>query len=175
MRRQGHLPSVKRRAIRTTLLIVGEGYAEVAFLKHLKSLYITRGMSVHIQIFNAYGKGAAHVVGVAIRHSLNASYDRKAALLDTDTDWTEAAKTSAKNAGITVFPSSPCFEATLLKIKKIVARGHTSSSLKKRVLQSLGHSADDTNLYARHFDQATIESARSRIAELDALIKLIIP
>ena len=175
MKRKGHMPSVQRHAIRTTVLLVGEGYAEVAFLKHLKSLYVTRGMHVHIQIFNAYGKGAANVVGVAIRHSLNASYDRKAALLDTDTDWTEDAKISAKNSGITVFPSTPCFEATLLKIKKIFARGHTPSALKKRVQQALGYPADDTNLYARHFDQATIESARSRIAELDSLIKVIMP
>jgi len=169
------MPSVQRRAIRTTVLLVGEGYAEVAFLKHLKSLYVTRGMRVHIQIFNAYGKGAANVVGVAIRHSLNASYDRKAALLDTDTDWTEDAKISAKNSGITVFASSPCLEAMLLKIKEIAPRGSTSAALKKRLLQSLEYSADNPNLYARHFDQATIENARTRIAELDGLIKLIIP
>ncbi len=65
--------SVKRHAIRTTVLLVGEGDAEVEFLKHLKSLYVPRGMPVHVKIFNAYGKGAANVVSVAIRQSSNAS------------------------------------------------------------------------------------------------------
>jgi len=175
MKRRLRIPSAKRHAIRTTVLFVGEGYAEVEFLKHLKSLYVPRGMPVHIKIFNAYGKGAAHVVSVANRHSLNASYDRKGALLDTDTDWTEAVKKDAIDAGITVFASSPCLEAMLLKVKKIAAHGYTSAALKKRLLQSLEYSADDPNLYARHFDQATIENARTRIAELDGLIKLIIP
>jgi len=63
----------------------------------------------------------------------------------------------------------------LLKIKKIAPRGYTSAALKKRLLQSRGYSADDPDLYDRRFDQATIESARARIAELDGLIKLIVP
>lgn len=46
---------------RKTLLIVGEGYDEVAFLKHLKQFPGVCGQGVEIAIKNAHGKGAAGV------------------------------------------------------------------------------------------------------------------
>ncbi len=172
---QGPGMRAKRFAVQTTVLLVGEGYAEVAFLKHLKSLYVTRGNGVSVQIFNSYGKGAANVVNVAVKHSQNATYDRKGALLDTDTDWTGNVSNVAKRAGIEVIASSPCLEATLLRIKGISSNAATSSKLKKRIQQELGLPANDKNLYERQFDRATLEIARARVSELDSLIKLISP
>gem|GEM_PF-2578925 len=40
-----------------TLLIVGEGRHEEAFLNHLKQLYVPRGCGLSVTIKNARGKG----------------------------------------------------------------------------------------------------------------------
>ena len=51
-----------RRQARKTVLVVGEGHSEVAFLRHLKSLYAPRSCGVAVNISNAHGKGPAHVI-----------------------------------------------------------------------------------------------------------------
>ena len=91
--------AVRRRAARTVLL-VGEGDAEVLFLQHLKSLYVQRGSGVAVTIKNARGKGAAHVVDFARRQSSNAAFDAVAALLDTDTDWSDKTQAAARKARV---------------------------------------------------------------------------
>lgn len=81
MKREPH-----RRQVARTVLVVGEGDAEVLFLQHLKALYVQRGSGVVVTIKNARGKGAANVVDFAARQSRNAAYDLVVALLDTDSD-----------------------------------------------------------------------------------------
>ena len=46
-----------------TLLLVGEGETEVAFLSHVKALYAPRGCGLAIKVICARGKGAAHGSG----------------------------------------------------------------------------------------------------------------
>jgi hypothetical protein len=79
---------MKKWKARKTLLIVGEGYDEVAFLNHLKQFPGVCGRGVEITVRNARGKGAAGVIDCAIKLTANAAYDQVAVLLDTDTDWT---------------------------------------------------------------------------------------
>lgn len=79
----------KLRQVARTVLLVGEGDAEVQFMQHLKGLYVQRGSGIVVTIKNARGKGAAHVVDFAFRQSRNAAYDMKATLLDTDADWND--------------------------------------------------------------------------------------
>lgn len=53
-----------------TLLIVGEGYGEVAFLNHIKQFPGACGNGVKITIKNARGKGAGNVVDYAMELEL---------------------------------------------------------------------------------------------------------
>ena len=46
-----------RRAARHTILLVGEGATDWAFLKYIKSLYIIRGCGVSAKVLNATVKG----------------------------------------------------------------------------------------------------------------------
>jgi hypothetical protein len=90
-----------------TLLIVGEGYHEEAFLNHVKQLYAPRGCGLSVSIKNARGKGAKHVVDWAIRQAANTAYDSVAAMLDTDQDWSPAVEKQArakKDSGSGVSP-----------------------------------------------------------------------
>ncbi len=101
---------------RRTLLFVGEGAHEVAFLSHLKNLFVLRGCGLHVKIKNARGKGALHVVEWAVKQIRSAAYDTCAVLVDTDTDFTpEVAKIAKKNK-IILLKSEPCLEALLLRV-----------------------------------------------------------
>ena len=70
------MPARKRRTAYHTVLVVGEGTTECAFLRHIKTLYNSRGCGVSVTIRNAHGKGPDHVVDYAIRQCRNAEYDR---------------------------------------------------------------------------------------------------
>ena len=119
-----------RRYVRRTVLLVGEGYAEVAFIEHLKALYVARGSGLVLTVKNARGKGALHVVDVAIRQSRNAAFDVKAALLDTDTDWNDKTQAIARKAKVQVVPCNPCIEAMLLSLHGDVAQGRSTAQHK---------------------------------------------
>jgi hypothetical protein len=70
-----------------TMLVVGEGYAEMALLAHIKSLYAPRSAGLKLTIHNARGKGAAHVIDVAIRQARAYSFDHIWAVLDKATSF----------------------------------------------------------------------------------------
>ena len=70
------------RTQRVTLLAVGEGDSEEAFLKYLRSLYCANHAGVNVTVRNAHGKGPGNVVSTAIGHMRNRAFDRALALLD---------------------------------------------------------------------------------------------
>jgi hypothetical protein len=162
-----------RRVVRTVLL-VGEGDAEEIFLRHLKRLYISRGLGSSVTIKNAHGRGAQQVVHFAIRQSRVADYDVVAALFDTDVAWTDSVKKAANNAKIRLLLCQPCFESMALEMFGRPVHGLTSSQLKQRFTQEFGCSAHDER-YLRDTDTAFFEAARQRVNCLDELLKIICP
>lgn len=103
--------AMKSWSARKTLLIVGEGYDEVAFLNHLKQFPGVCGQGVEITIRNARGKGAAGVVDCAIKRQANAAYDKVAVLLDTDTtDWTAKVEKLARQKRCRCCRQSPAWK-----------------------------------------------------------------
>lgn len=164
-------PPVRRQAART-LLLVGEGDAEVLFLQHLKALYVQRGSGVAVTIKNARGKGAAQVVEFSRRHSINAAYDVVAALLDTDTDWNDKTRSAARKARVHVVPCAPCLEAILLEAHLVSVRGRTTAQLKQDFAARFGAAASES-LVLKHFPRDVIESARARVDVLQQLVHLL--
>ena len=161
------IQSVRRRAARTVLL-VGEGDAEVLFLQHLKSLYVQRGSGVAVTIKNARGKGAAHVVDFARRQSSNAALDAVAALLDTDTDWSDKTQAAARKARVQVITCEPCLEAVLLDICHAPASGRSSTQLKRDFAERFDRPAHQV-AYATHFEANVIEHAQARVQVVQQL------
>jgi len=164
-------PFVRRQAARTVLL-VGEGDAEVVFLRHLKTLYVQRGSGVAVTIKNAQGKGAAHVVDFARRQSNNAAYDVVAALLDTDTDWNDKTRAAAREARVHPVRSEPCLEAVLLGICREPVEGRTAHQLKKDFADRFGAAASQA-VVARHFPREVVEAAKDRVEVLQGLLCLL--
>ncbi len=162
----------KARKVARTVLIVGEGDAEVCFLRHLKSLYVQRGSGVVVTIKNARGKGALHVVDFAIRQSRNAEYDVKVTLLDADTDWNDKTRKLAKSGKVDVLPCVPCLEADLLRCHGVAVHGLTSAQLKAQFLKRFEQSASVETVYKKQFPSDVILGAQGTVENLAALLKL---
>ena len=161
----------KRRQQRATLLVVGEGDCDVAFLKHLRSLYCSDKQGVNITVRNAHGKGPENVVDSARREL--GGYDKRVAFLDTDIQWTEALRKVARKLEIEMVGSEPCLEGLLLRTLGEPVREGAGSDVLKRQLQVLtGKSMTEHGHYVAHFSRDTLEEARGRIDELEKLISL---
>ncbi len=169
----GNLRLAKKRYVARTLLLVGEGDAELVWLGHLKRLYVARGAGLVVTLKNAHGKGAAHVVDVAIRQSRNAAFDAKAVLLDTDTDWTDKVRVRAKKEGVEIVAASPCLEGMLLSAYGHQVEGRTSAKLKSDFVVKFGMTALDTRTYEQHFPRTFLDNIRTELAEIDQLLNLL--
>lgn len=157
---------------RRTLLIVGEGRDEVAFLSYLKYQYVARGCGLSVTIKNAHGKGALHVIDRAAAHSANADFDKVAALLDMDT-WDAKAEQLAKRKKIHVLGSDPCFEAMMLRLIGVNAIGN-SHALKKQFAPFVNNDPSRSDHYSLHFGSDLLQSVRNREPTINALLALFI-
>lgn len=154
-----------------TLLIVGEGRHEEAFLNHLKKLYVLRGCGLSVSIKNARGKGALHVINWTARQIANVDYDAVAALLDTDADWNAKTEKLARTKKIQVLKSEPCFEAMMLRLigKSAIGDAH---ALKKQFAPFVNNDATQRDHYAPNFGPECLRAGRSKEPTIDALLKL---
>lgn len=154
-----------------TLLIVGEGYHEEAFLNHVKQIYSPRGCGLAVTIKNARGKGAMHVVDWTIKQIANARFDVVAAMLDTDQDWSPTVEKRARKNKVLVLASDPSFDAVMLRLLGVNAEGD-ARVLKKRLAPYLGHDPTQRKNYELHFGNERLEAGRATEPTIDALLKL---
>ena len=159
----------KGRAARHTILLVGEGATDSAFLKHIKSLYITRGCGVGVTIRNAHGKGPDHVVDYAIRQCRNAAYDRVVALLDTDLEMSATTRRRARSKKIRIIGTTPCLEGLLLKLlgENVPT---TSAECKARVGDTFPVRLTSPEDYQANFPKDLLDERRDDVTELGRLL-----
>lgn len=163
---------MKRWKAQRTLLIVGEGRHEEAFLNHLKQLYVPRGCGLSVTIKNARGKGALHVVKWTAGQAAIAKYDAVAALLDTDTDWDAKVERLAKSKKIHVLKSEPCFEAMMLRLIGKTPAGN-AHALKAQLAPYVNNDATQREHYAANFDPGCLQAGRAKEITIDALLTLL--
>jgi hypothetical protein len=163
------MAKVVRRVARKTMLVVGEGDTEVAFLKHLRTLYCANYEGVAATPSNAHGKGPTNVIDHTAKQARNGGYDLKVALLDTDIPWTDQLQKLARSRKIEMVGSTPCIEGLYLQI---LGRNPPDQSLecKKVIKQLLSCDLTDWENYEQHFPKDVLQAARGRIAELDRLL-----
>lgn len=155
-----------------TLLIVGEGYHEEAFLNHVKQIYAPRGCGLAVTIKNARGKGAMHVIDWTIKQIANAHFDVVAAMLDTDEGWSPTVAKLAWKKKVQVLASAPCFDALMLRLLDVNAEGE-AKALKKKLAPYLGNDPTQRKNYELHFGKACLEAGRMKEPTVDALLKLL--
>lgn len=126
-----------RRIKLATLLIVGEGAHEKAFLQHMKSLYDGETNQT-VKIDAASGGSPIEIIDETIRKFNHADYSRKVILLDSDVVIRQQDRDKARKNKIELIVSYPvCLEGMLLEILGQKVPDHASGTDCKRRLHSL--------------------------------------
>lgn len=164
-------PQAHREA-KTTVLIVGEGDTEKAFLDHIRTHYVTRGCGVSVTTRNAHGKGPENVVDVAIRHARGADYSIVAVLMDTDLPWAPALRKLARAKKICLIGASPCCDGLLLRILG-ESVPEESVHCKAKLVERLGRKPVVPDAYRNDFTKARLDGRRDAVEPLGKLLALI--
>ena len=162
---------VKRplRKTNRTVLIVVEGETELAFVTHLKNVYYRRGMRLSVNIKNAHGYGPQGVIDKLKTASLNADFDHRIAVLDSDIPLKASETKWLKQEKIALITSCPSIEGTLLEILGKHVPQATPAC--KTALQ--GHAPGnktESRYYQKYFPFEQLERGRHQTPVLAALI-----
>lgn len=159
----------QRRILKETLVFVGEGEAEKAFLLYLKSLYSVGNPRVTPK--SAGGKGPNNVIGDAIGTLASSGCTKVAALLDTDLPWPVELKKQAAVKKIPLIGSEPCLEGLLLDILKI-NKPAQSAKCKERMHPMLSGRETCKESYSKRFTKDVLDNARQHVPALDQIINI---
>lgn len=158
-----------KRRVRKTLLIVGEGSSEKAFLGHLKSLYSTAA-GPSISLISAGGKAPDGPIDEAISYKKQREYDEIVVLLDTDIAWKKEKINEAEYNNIKLVGSEPCLEGLLLKIlDKSVS--DESKKCKTQLQNMLPGKSTESRSYVPLFKKELLDKARNKVEHLNILIR----
>lgn len=161
----------KRRQASKTLFILGEGFSDGMFLKHLRKLY-SFNSGVAITVKKGKGGDAESIITEAIRTP--GAFDRKVVVLDNDKSNTEmnGAREIAKNKGIELIENSPCLEGLLLLIFSEKIDGKNSEWCKNKFESTYidKNKRGEPSEYDKFFTKKLLDSKRSKILELNKLI-----
>lgn len=104
-----------RNLMRSTLLVVGEGADDRAFITHMKQLYCPRDSGMSVKVEAGDGGSPGNVITHAIRKYQGKDYDRRLFVLDADLPPDEADYKRATKEGYEIILWQPqCLEGALL-------------------------------------------------------------
>ncbi|MCX6874306.1 MAG: hypothetical protein NTW21_10940 [Verrucomicrobia bacterium] len=102
---------------RSIHLLYGEGLSDAAFLSHLKSVFISRGVGFQIKADGDDGGDPTHILRKCINYRRRAEFASRTVLIDTDRPWDrETVLALAEQENVRMLPSQPCLEGLLLRI-----------------------------------------------------------
>lgn len=108
--------SPKQRIQLKTIIIVGEGDTEKAFLDFLKSEFHQRGCGKTVKIVSTDGGSPENILEYVIKQCQSADYSEIYLLIDTDVTWPLGFKEKAESFSIMLLPSKPCIESFFLTL-----------------------------------------------------------
>ncbi|GGK02587.1 hypothetical protein [Pseudomonas matsuisoli] len=163
-----------RSLMRSTLLVVGEGADDKAFISHMKGLYCPRDSGLSVKVEAGDGGSAGNVITNAIRKYQSVGYDRRLFLLDADLPPDDSEYKRAAKAGYEIILWQPqCLEGALLDTLGEAVRPHESSQqLKARLHPRLNGAHTDASAYAALFPQQILDNtANASVSQTrDALL-----
>lgn len=102
---------------KTTLLVMGEGEHDKAFLSHMKGIYYERHSGSKITLDFSSGGSPHDIIKDTVKKSRHVDYDQKFILMDSDVPVKQQDIKAAKDSGIAILYSEPlCLEGMLLSI-----------------------------------------------------------
>jgi len=160
-----------KKIVVSTLIIVGEGACEKAFLGHLKQLF-SNNTNQKVKIDSADGGSPYDIVNTTVKKTKHIAYDKKYILIDSDIAIDEKTKKLAKENNIQIIESIPlCLEGMLLDVlgQKVPI---TSIQCKNLLYPQLSGSPTDKESYQVLFGKNILEnSANGSIKLLLSIIK----
>lgn len=163
-----------KEAARKTVLIVGEGGEDRAFLKHICCLFDERNSGIKNTIRNAAGGSPWSVVNHT--RKIRADYNLKVAVIDGDQPESdlERARQLARAEHIQIIEVEQCMECMLLKILNpdVSYQQYNTQDCKDYFERHYINSRArrDHRAYAEFFSKGVLEDARNRIPELGEII-----
>lgn len=169
---------VRTRKTKTTVLIVGEGSKDKAFLRHLQDMYVSREDDIIVKIECASGGSPRSILEKATRLRSTRDYDRCVVLIDKDrlleTD-RELRRRMKEHPPVQIVWIKPCMEGLLLEILRYpdFSRHNASTDFCKRQFEfhiPIDRQTEKSS-YARIFPKAKLDSCCSRVRDLHTILK----
>jgi len=149
---------ILRRVKLTTLIVVGEGAHDKAFLNHMKSIYDGRTSGQKVTINSADGGSPVDIINTVIRKHSHTDFDKRYVLLDSDVPITQQARIRAKRSKIELVESTPvCLEGMLLEILGQRVRG-TNGACKAALHPQLAGQPTNPRAYVALFPQQVLDA-----------------
>ena len=159
-----------RRTLLSTLIIVGEGIQEKAFLSYLKGLYAVN-TNQKVKVDSADGGSPEDIVRTAVKKSKGIAYDRKFILMDSDITIDEKTKKLAQKNNITLILSEPlCLEGMLLHLLGLKVP-ESSKKCKSLLHPKLDGKPTEKQSYEKLITKELLES--SEIEQIVLLLKIL--
>lgn len=160
------------RQTKPTILFVGEGKTEVAFIKHLKSLYQPE-RSPPVRVDTQDGHDAGNILRTALRRPDTEARDAIVCLYDLDTVLPVGDLKKAEDKKFVLIGAEPCIEGFMLDILG-KERPHSTKNCKHKMHPMLGGKGKETdpNSY-KIFTKKILEKSRLRLPNLDLILSLI--
>lgn len=160
-RTQRHHP---RQVSKTTLLIVGEGPDDQAFIKHMNQLFRAENTGVKPSIEKQSGGSPGNIITNAARKYGHLPFDQKFFVLDSDVPISQQDYDKAKKHGYQIILWTPvCLEGTLLDVLgEAVDENAPALSLKKRLHPRLDGPHTDSRAYKPLFSKTILEKSENQ-------------
>jgi hypothetical protein len=126
-----------RRVKLSSLIVVGEGPHDKAFINHMKDIYDHRTSEQKVKVESADGGSPKDILRAVVKN-MHAEYDRKSVLMDSDIAISQQNRDFARKHQIEIIQSAPwCLEGMLLDaINKGVPDGNEACKRKLHPLLS---------------------------------------
>lgn len=146
---------------KTTLLIVGEGPDDQAFIKHMNQELRADNSHIRPKIEKQSGGSPGNIITNAVRKYEHQSFDQRYLVLDSDIPISQQDHDKAKEHGYRIIQWSPvCLEGALLDVLgEKVSSNEPAASLKKRLHPLLDGHHTDSAAYQSRFPRVVLEVA----------------
>lgn len=162
----------KKRSIKkvqlATLIVVGEGPCDKAFLTHMKSIYDVKETGQKVKLDAADGGSPEVMLKDMDRKYRHADYDKRILFIDSDVEITEVISAKAKRMGIELLQSKPlCLEGMLLDVLGCKIP-NTSRACKEVLHPKLKGRATLANSYQELFPKSVLDKTNK-----EAIVRMI--
>ncbi len=161
----------QRKVKQTTLIVVGEGQHDKAFLNHMKGIYDSRETGQKVTIDFSSGGSPHDIIKSSVKKVAHISYDKKYILMDDDVTIRQQDRDLAKKQKIQILLSQPiCLEGMLLDILQQTIPT-TADKCKASLHPQLSGNPTDKESYSPLFDKPVLDTTdKATIVQLRDLL-----